>query len=241
MIPVYLNFSEIGKSFDLSSTEIDLIIKKALQDVTLTVLDAWIAEANNSLNSTKKNYINSLRIIEEGKFTNVIMLFGELNNMIEFGIPPYDMKIGFSQSSKRKISKKGKWYLSIPFSHKASDLPDEVYDILQKDNVTTESNLPDKFKTTSTRERLMILNKPVEEYKRKTSIFMGINKVQHTYENTTQSMYVSFRRVGENSDPNSWIHSGIQAHDLASKALSNLNLDELANNSVNNSLINIGF
>ena len=38
---------------------------------------------------------------------------------------------------------------------------------------------------------------------------------------------MTFRRVSDNSDPNSWIHSGIVAHDLLQKTLSSFNVEDI--------------
>ena len=54
------------------------------------------------------------------------------------------------------------------------------------------------------------------EYKHKSSIFTGITK--QTDDVTGQSTYISFRRVSDNSDDNSWIHRGLNAYQLAEKA-----------------------
>jgi hypothetical protein len=58
-------------------------------------------------------------------------------------------------------------------------------------------------------------------YTHKNAIYEGLRKSLDSIGNVS---YESFRRVSENSDPNSWEHPGIEEKDLAGRALSEFDL-----------------
>lgn len=55
-------------------------------------------------------------------------------------------------------------------------------------------------------------------YKHKTDIYAGMVRKEKTYAKATQSSYWTFRMVSENSDPASWHHPGIPAHNFFKRA-----------------------
>jgi len=246
MINLSLDLSDVEKKFSLLTSDLMEIKSVVLSDLTQTIYEAWQQQARQELNSVRKDYINGLRIIEEGRFTNSIVLFGKLNNMIESGAPPFDMKKGFENSPKIKISKKGNWYLVIPFkfsSGKGNDgqlnmpiIPKDIMNILNRSKQITVKNLPNQYKPT---KRGAIGE--YGEYQRKTSIYMGMTKNTAMYKKTVQSTYSNFRIVGRLSDPNSWIHPGFEAKNLAQKAVNSVNIQTMVEESVNRELINLGY
>lgn len=54
-------------------------------------------------------------------------------------------------------------------------------------------------------------------YTWQNSPYAGMAKVQKFYRKATQNQYVTFRRVSENSDPNSWWHPGLRARLFAAQ------------------------
>ncbi len=67
-------------------------------------------------------------------------------------------------------------------------------------------------------ERLKAGMAPLLRPHHKTDVFAGMIREEKTYKKTTQSQYITFRRVSENSDPGAWIHPGIEAHRLFPEA-----------------------
>lgn len=246
MISINVDISEVIEQFDLKFSQIDSMKGAILAEMLNVTHENWAQQARLNLRSTRTDYINGLRLIEEGKLSGSIVLFGKLNNMIEQGCSPFDMKLGFSKSAKIKRSKKGNWYLHIPFRYGTSAGADEVMpiipkgilEILQKEGRITEKNLPkDALSIGKTRPGAG----KFKEYKHKTSIFMGIQRQDKVYEKSVQSTYVSFRTAGQLSDPNSWIHKGFKASRFAEKAVSGLNYQGIAENVANRMLESYGF
>lgn len=55
---------------------------------------------------------------------------------------------------------------------------------------------------------------PKIRYEHKSGIYEGMTKLSHDYEKTTQSKYMTFRVVSDNSDPHSWWHPGYEPHHI---------------------------
>lgn len=118
---------------------------------------------------------------------------------------------------------------------------------LQSNEIPSEFALPKTRQTINNSEG----NPLWAEYKHKNSIYEGLTRVEDTV--TGQSTYHSFRRVSEpraeiidggkkvGSDPNSWIHPGIQAHHLIQTALNNYNVEEKTGELLNIELSKLGF
>lgn len=227
--------------------------KKVLQDVTVSVLEAWKSAARRELKSTRENYIKSLYIVESGRLENSIILGGNFNNMIEAGISAFDMKEGFSKSSKRKFSKDGSWYLRIPFrfatpgalgesSAFSGILPKAVHSAAQNAGKTSSGKpkgikpiaLPDDLKAPKSRAAFSDSSskKQYDEYKHKASIYEGITKSSKFYEETSQGQYNSFRTVGEKSDQNVFIHPGLKVGNFAEKGIKAIDVGMIVENSV---------
>lgn len=73
-------------------------------------------------------------------------------------------------------------------------------------------------------------------YQHKSSIYEGMVRSEKTYESANQSMFNTFRRVSDNSDPNSWINQGITAYKLAEKAMQNFDKDRELDVAIDNQL-----
>jgi len=130
-----------------------MIIPIIIPNISLEFLDAkdvktilWqtvrIVEANihaNIISTAEKkltgkrlaDYVKSIkRFDSDNEMTKTIQLVGSTANNVEYGSPPYDMKIGFANSKKAKRTGENKtgfeagrtmkyeekgWYLTIPF------------------------------------------------------------------------------------------------------------------------------
>jgi hypothetical protein len=64
------------------------------------------------------------------------------------------------------------------------------------------------FYTAAEAERRGKENPMTDVYAWKSSPFAGMVRIQKTYEQRKQSIYLTFRTVSDQSDPNSWIHPG---------------------------------
>lgn len=175
---------------------------------------------------------------------------------------------GFSKSDKIKYTKDGGWYLTIPFRFSTPGslgeseafsgvLPTAVYNEAKKMS-PTQSQFKGSIKMGETLSRMQVpkefsdpkkraavsnleTQKTFEEYEHKTSIYAGMQRSEKTYQAATQSMFNTFRRVSSKSDPNSWIHQGMRARNLAEKAFSQFNITEEVDIEVDNQLAKLGF
>ncbi len=243
-IPVVINFSDIINQYNISKKECEDIVDYAIKEVTASFASEWEQTANRELKSTRSQYIQNLRVIDEGRMQGAVILDYSKNplvKMIEEGASPFDMKEGFEKSAKKHTKADGGWYLTIPFKlggginvSGLSVLPNQVKSIIQ--NKPIESNgrtkgvtakeigtgdgVPLKYQIPTSRAAIINIptSKFFEEYKHKSNIFQGSFKQKDSV--TGQSSYGSFRRVSDISDKNSWIYPGMDAKNLAEKTLS---------------------
>lgn len=256
-----ININEFLSGINESVPDLQSIAQQALDDVTNEVYEAWRSQAQTHLKSTRNNYINGLQIYQEGPLKNVIVLTGDFNNSIESGMTAFDMKEHFRKSGKVRYSKDGSWYLIIPFRFAtpgalgeneafSSVMPKQIYDLAKKLNpVKSDSSGMDKQGDTlidipsSLNEQKirasftdMMTKKTYPQYQHKSSIYKGIQKQQKTYEKGSSSQYNSFRTASAKSDPNSWIHRGIAAYNLADKAVESVDVGAIVDFSIQRGL-----
>lgn len=242
--PIHIDTQALSEQFMLSQEHVEDLKEAVVSTVTSVVVTQWKEEAKKSLGSTRAQYINSIIVGEEGRFSNVIKLVGQLPNMIESGIDPFDMKKGFEASSKKVITKDKDgnmgWYLTIPNTFAqpgaiaestafSGVLPKDVAKALkgkQKSHgehaALSLSDVPSEFKIPKMRPKIT-LGSGIEKaaHETKGSIYEGLHK------NKKSGSIMSFRRVSNNSDDSSWIHTGIKAHNLADKALVNSRIPDV--------------
>lgn len=268
-INIKFDIEDTIDEFSLNAEQANQIIKAAVKAVTMEMHRNWIAAAERELKSTRNGYVRGLLVADDGMFANTITLVGVLNNMVENGVSAFDMKNGFMKSAKVKFNKKGGWYLTIPLRQATPDaigesevfagiMPIEVYNLVKgkAPTITSETNktiktgeslsakeIPTQFQAPKTRASVTneIINKTFDAYTHKSSIYAGLNKTQKLYENANQSTYNSFRRVGANSDPMAFIHSGIKQHNLSQQAIENTDVSLIVDNTVDKMLSEFGF
>ena len=266
MQPIFIDTRDLAAEFALSKEQVNSMISYTIKGLTASFARTWDAEAKNSLGSTRQQYRSSIVVGEEGPFTGYVMLVNTLPNMIESGASAFDMKVGFSKSSKKKFNASGGWYLTVPMRHAtpgslgessafSGTMPSAVYGAAKTATATkttssggsvrgrglTQSQIPSQYAIPKSRAMIEEKNQVFEEYKHKHSIYEGMQKSSKKYENATQSQYVTFRRVSSNSDPNSWIHKGFQAKLLAEKAMNVMDVPSEVGMFVDKYLARLGF
>lgn len=243
-----INIDELIEEFNLPDNLSDVIVESCIQSITNSIYWNWQDQARKNLKSTRNSYINGLVISSPSQFSRVITLKGKFNNMLESGADPFDMKKGFANSTKVKYTKDGKWLLHIPFRFGSSGiigenssfsgvLPKEIYSLLtksQSNKPLKKKDIPAPFNIPQSRQAIIIpkSNIAIDKYVHKSSIYEGVSKQTSVYGKTTQNIYKSFRTVSENSDPNSWIHSGIKAYNLLDKAIKNTDIRTITENQI---------
>lgn len=233
LVPINIDVSDFSGQWNLTSQEQDLFIANVLDEVSSRFAETWYNEAGKVLKQAKKEYQQAIYIEKLGEDTVLVGLRGWLPNAIEKGLEPFDIKEGFRASSKRKFKKNGGWYLTIPFrigtpgivgesSIFSTIMPNEVYKVaLQelkgKGKTLSVDKFPKEFQVKGIRREVtnQITGKVFEQYQHKSSVFEGMKKSQKE----GHGHYVTFRRVSDLSDENSWVHSGIIARNLMDKTL----------------------
>src|ERR1035437_9339939 len=264
-MPIFIDISDIGDEFSLTKEDTLDMIDFVVKEVTATFARNWSLMAEKNLHGTREEYIRSLYVGDEGRYTGFVQLRGSLPNMIESGSPPFDLKPSMLSSAKAHQKKGGGVYFTVPFrwathgsigdsSVFSAVLPMAVYNIAKNlsPQITTlggkgvggvglkMSDLPKEFQIPKVRASI-IESKVFEEYKHKTSIYVGIGKSEKTYGKGKGGSYMSFRRISDKSDPMSWIHRGFQAKALAEAALSVMDIGAEADRSADGFLKQMGF
>jgi hypothetical protein len=262
---ISLDIDDLIQEFNLPTNTADFIVHSCVEEVTNSIYEEWKKAAADKLKSTRTDYIEGLDIVTVSKFSRSIILRGSLNNMIEKGTDPYDMKEHFRKSKKVKYSvstdKNGevsfRWYLTIPFrigtpgivgenSAFSGVMPKSIHKIMQAMPANTglkKSQIPSPHDIPETRAPISIPSKKINipAYTHKSSKFAGMQKNVGAYGKANQNTYNTFRRVGENSDPNSWIHSGIKAYNLLGDAMGSTDVSTIVENKVDEILENLGY
>lgn len=244
--PISIDLSDLAKEFSLKEAQADELGAMVVGAITDRIYYNWYSSAARGLHSSRKAYLSNLQIGQITPLKKFIQLTGKLPNMIEDGVGAYDMKQGMLNSPKAKVGKKGKRYITIPFRHATSDalgedaafsnvMPPEIYAIartlrpmrtivgntIKRPESLSFDSIPKRFQIPNTRPAVSNLDtkKSYSAYQHKSPIYEGMIREEKTYEQATQGQYVTFRRISENSDANSWINRGIMAHNFAKKAL----------------------
>jgi len=247
MLPVSIDISDFVQTWSLTIQETELFVNNVLDEVGQRFYEHWYREAGQSLKQTRQEYQKGLYVEKPSEDSIIVGLVGWLPNAIEQGLQPFDMKEGFSKSDKRKPAYRKNastgWYLTIPFRHGTPGIvaesgifsgvmPSEVYRVAKKNlkngGYLLDKQLPAEFQIKGIRPEVVnnITNQIFPQYQHKSSIYQGMiksNKEHH-------GQYVTFRRVSDQSDPNSWIHKGFIAYNLMGKSLNNFPIDRIISN-----------
>lgn len=243
----------------ITDQQINDLTETCVQVVTQAVFSKWEALAKQELHATLPEYLHNLNIIDKGRFQKQIILSGTLPEMVESGAAPFDMKTYFQQSKwvrytipkytakGKQISPGGDWYLTIPFRQGtpgivgqagfANEMPMEIYKLMvhrAANSPLTKGEIPNPYNIPKSRAAIYDDSGRViyGEYRHKASIYEGLIKQSAAYNVAIQNTYHSFRRAGKNSDELAWIHRGIKARDLATKAVQATDVDALVENTV---------
>lgn len=206
---------------DQLSPQIVGAIESSLQTSLAIIRDRWQTEAQKKLQSSRPLYLQGLSFDSvvypyDSSFSGAVILRGKLPNMLETGFSAFDMKIGFSKSTRVTKKPGGGWYLTIPYRHSTpggfmygSAMSKDVYGVAKKLNPyqsglgNTRLNWPGAG------------DKSWKGYQRKTNNYNGMVRIVKSYQKATQSQYLTFRRVSDKSDPRSWWHPGYSGVNIA--------------------------
>ncbi len=263
MIPIAIDVESLPFEAAGNSDLVERVVDSVVKDMTAAFAREWERQAQQALHQTRGRYLENLHVLDTGRMTGAVMLDyskDPLIRMIEEGASAFDLKDGFEKSPKRKLKADGGWYLTVPFRHAtpgaigessvfSNKMPEDVYEVAKK--LKTDIDVPGGGK----RSRGLAIGEIPAEYKTPIanignnipeskafkSIYEGVIKIKDA--KTSQNVYMSFRRVSDKSLMESWNHPGIDEHNLADKALNQLNQNaevEL-NAAMNKILATLGF
>ena len=258
IVPVEIDTRDITSQFDIGKTEIESMLDNIAKGLAMSFVYSLELNVQRELKSTRARYLKNIRVIDSGKLQSTVLLDyskDPMIRMLEEGTGSFDMKPGFMGSSKVKMTKKGKRYLTIPFRWAASSsvgesdvftgkLPKAIHTIVKEKGPNSPlnlSDLPASLSGKSTRPAIEDSEGKVlfDSYKHKNSIYEGVT--QSIDGATGQSRYFSFRRVSENSDPSAFIHPGIVAHKFLSNTLSGMDIETEVGKQIDVELSKLGF
>lgn len=202
-----------------------------VKEITNRFAQEWENEANRSLKASREEYVGNLIVVDEGFAKGAVMLTGWLPNAVEQGLEPYDMKEGLLEGPNAKVGKDGNRYNTVPFRHgvpgsqpenfNGGIMPAEIHSIVKAkpmNEPVTSKELPKEY----SQPKVHVIKREAKEYTHKSPIYEGLSKRKDSV--TGQNSYVTFRRVSDNSDPDSWVNNGIEARHIADKVMASFDI-----------------
>jgi len=216
-----------------------------IEEVVLDLLSSaarakWEKLAGERLRSTAQTYIQGIQHVESEPGRRVITLLGWLPVAIERGLDPFDMRTTLlgPNASKRRPDGKGGWYANVPMRHgtpgttglvgspmgqpygprgehsraltggmtaaAAEAMGKAIYRRALK--LKGGKSLPEKH------------GGPLLAPHHTTGIYTGARRDRKTYQASTGTQYVTFRRIST-ANPRGWMHPGITARNLSAEVV----------------------
>jgi len=254
LINIDIDTADLSAEFNLSQEDVEGLMQYTIETVTSEFALMWDQEAAQSLMKSRDQYRNALQVDSRGRFTGVVYLNPAvwIANAIELGAEPFDMKPGMLSSPKAKTGADGSKYMSIPFrfgtpgalaesSVFAGVMPSDIHSSvlksekagtpLQMGSIASKHHMP---KSHAYRNQLKAIGfDKMKKGTKTTSKYAGLQR------NARGSGYVNFRRVSEKSDPEAFLHPGVQARHLGDKAYSRLDIPSSVDEAIDNFLANM--
>lgn len=250
-LPVYIDLSEVGASLQLTAERMSALSSFVLDRLVQRYSEEWTNGVTRELKATRQDYLRAMSFDRVSSTEAVFTLNYSKENpvpiMLEVGHEPFDEKVGFSQSPRKHTTKDGGWYVTVPFRHATSEalaesgafagiLPKAIETMAKQSSTPLkQADLPNPFAASGQRAVIDRMNKRVEAYKHKVSIYAGL--VRKDISSTTSERrggYFTFRRVSDKSDPMSWWHKGFEKHDFMGRALSAMDLQTTVARAIDN-------
>lgn len=237
MFAINIDISELTNSLTFTKEETEDFARMVLDTVSDVYMQKWEKIVDTNLKSTRRSYklgMDSRRITD---FHTQFVLEGKgdskLGMMIEEGASAFDIKEGMFKSSKKKQTKDGGWYITVPFRQATPETIGEssvfsgqtskdeaVREVFKtaKGNAgspVTREQLPSDLQSIETRAAIKNNEVTIAAYEHKTPIYQGLVKSTKP----KHEGYYTFRRISDKSDELSWIHKGFTPHKFMEKAL----------------------
>lgn len=235
MVPIVIDISDTIEELMFTREEVDSFSRYLLDKVKDSYMSIWENKVINTLHQTRRAYLLGMKWEYVDEFTVAFILEGKnesrLGLMVERGAAPFSIKEGFKNSPKAHKAGTPDWYLTVPFRHATAEaigessafsgkLPTSIQDLVKKSggDALKLSDLPAEFQVKGRGEAISRMGVTRPEYKHKSARYEGLKRSTKP----SHGGYVTFRRVSENSDPDSWIHKGFEAYNLMGQSLDEL-------------------
>jgi len=212
-----------GIFLDDIAKEQEKAIQEALKGLAMSTYDDIVTMAQDSLYTSRQDYIKSLDFERAGNKLFVISI-KEPGINYEEGWKSFDEKPGLLNGPKARVTKDGHRYNIIPFQHRPSSkvrhprlAQTGYYDQLRQTVSQMEKVTPREIRDRSGRVVGSVVAKARKGIEGYTA---GMVKIEKQYNERRQYTYMTFRGVSDNSSPDSWIHpgyKGLKAFDVAEK------------------------
>lgn len=252
MLPIRIDLDEVVGEFSLSGEETNLLGAAIIDRVVQEYYERWRDLVGRELSKSRQEYLKAMYIDRTSPLEVVFGLSARespLALMVEEGTPPFDEKPGLLASPKAKQKKSGGFYITVPFRHAtpeaiaesgvfSSILPQDVYTLAKNSQTPLKrEQLPINQQTPGSRKAIDTPGLKVPEYIHKTAKYEGLVRIEASSSNKEKrSQYMTFRRVSDKSDPNSWFNGGIEAKKLMDKALQLANITTIADIAIDETL-----
>lgn len=261
MIDFTIDTLDLSEEFNLSRKDIDQLLEYTVKEVTFTFARLWETEARNKLKKSRSQYLRAIQIDSRGPFVGVAYLnpASWIANAVEIGADAFDIKQGLLNSPKAKTSSKGSRYITVPFRFATPQaigdnelfsgiMPEDIYRAAMNQQKLADSDqgskglkladIPSQYqipKSAALRKDVKHTQFQIAQGTKMTSIYEGLQR------EASGSGWVNFRRVSDNSEEDSFQHPGIEPRDLATHALSGLDIPHIVDLSIDNFLSKKGF
>lgn len=258
IVPIEIDTSDITSQFDIGKEQVTAMLDNVAKGLAMSFVYRLEGNVASGLNSTRNRFLRSIKVIDSGRLESTVLLDyskDPLIKKIEEGAGPFDMKIGLLGSSKVKVTKKGKKFITVPFRWATSDsvgesdvftgkLPKSIHTIVKQKTAGSSlslSDIPKSISGAGNRSKISDSEGKTlfDSYAHKNSVYEGI--VKETDSATKQNKYISFRRVSENSDPSAFIHPGFIAKKFMDSSLAEMNIEEEIGVLIDVELSKLGF
>lgn len=253
MLPIRIDLDEVVGEFSLSGEETNLLGAAIIDRVIEEYYQRWRDLVGKELRQSRAEYLKAMYVERTSPLEVVFGLSAresELALMVEEGASPFDEKPGFERSSKAKQKKNGMgWYLTVPFRHATSEaiaesgvfnsiLPADVYNLAKNSQTPLKrQQLPLNQQTPGVRKAIDIPGLKVPEYTHKSAKYEGLVRVEaSSSEKEKRGQYMTFRRVSDKSDSNSWFNGGIKGKKLMDRAIELSNISTVADMAIDETL-----
>lgn len=250
MIPLNIDLSEVAAEFSLTAAQSMELSDAIIDRIVVEYTSKWENLVDNNLKGLRNVYKNAMYVDKKSSFEVIFGLREGENGLaiaLEEGKSAWDEKPFFEASPKKHRKAIGDgWYLTVPFRHATPEavaesgvfqsiLPKEVYDVAKNNGgrPVSMSQLPEQYRQVGSRKEIAVAGGVIPEYVHKAPKYLGLVRVNiSSTSKERRGGYMTFRRVSDRSDPNSWIHPGFDVHKFMDKALDQADIYTVADMAV---------